>query len=161
MNDFKDQTVIVTGGGGGIGGATCRRFGAAGAKVAVFDMNLAAAQKVAEGITAQGGIGTVAEDQLLHREYGVDGTGWGTPFLLVPEAVNVDAETLRHLMAAGSGDVWISGNSPLGVPFWNLRSIDHLLFFAVDADSLSASPLRIDSMSSFSIDPVLMSSFSK
>ncbi len=73
-------------------------------------------------ITAQGGIGTVAEDQLLHREYGVDGTGWGTPFLLVPEAVNVDAETLRHLMAAGSGDVWISGNSPLGVPFWNLRT---------------------------------------
>ena len=55
MSDFKNQTVIVTGGGGGIGGATCRRFAQAGAKVAVFDRDLAAAQKVAEGITAQGG----------------------------------------------------------------------------------------------------------
>jgi NAD(P)-dependent dehydrogenase (short-subunit alcohol dehydrogenase family) len=42
--------VVVTGGGGGIGGATCRRFAEEGAKVAVFDMNLDAAQKVATGI---------------------------------------------------------------------------------------------------------------
>jgi 2-hydroxycyclohexanecarboxyl-CoA dehydrogenase len=55
MSRFTDQTVIVTGGGGGIGGATSRRFAAEGAKVAVFDLNLAAAQAVAEGIRAQGG----------------------------------------------------------------------------------------------------------
>jgi 2-hydroxycyclohexanecarboxyl-CoA dehydrogenase len=55
MQRFTDQTVIVTGGGGGIGGATCRRFAAEGAKVAVFDLNLQAAQAVAEGILAQGG----------------------------------------------------------------------------------------------------------
>jgi 2-hydroxycyclohexanecarboxyl-CoA dehydrogenase len=55
MQRFTDQTVIVTGGGGGIGGATCRRFAAEGAKVAVFDLNLQAAQSVAEGIRAQGG----------------------------------------------------------------------------------------------------------
>ena len=55
MQRFTDQTVIVTGGGGGIGGATCRRFAAEGAKVAVFDLNLQAAQAVAEGIRAQGG----------------------------------------------------------------------------------------------------------
>lgn len=40
MSDFKNQTVIVTGGGGGIGGATSRRFGNEGARVAVFDLNL-------------------------------------------------------------------------------------------------------------------------
>jgi len=53
MQDFKGKTVIVTG-GGGIGGATCRRFAAAGAKVAVFDMNLDAAGKVAAAINDTG-----------------------------------------------------------------------------------------------------------
>jgi len=52
---FVNQTVIVTGGGGGIGGATCRRFAAEGASVAVFDLNLDAAEKVAAGIRAEGG----------------------------------------------------------------------------------------------------------
>ena len=52
---FENQTVIVTGGGGGIGGATCRRFAAEGASVAVFDLNLDAAEKVAAGIRAEGG----------------------------------------------------------------------------------------------------------
>ena len=40
MKKFDGKTVIVTGGGGGIGGATCRRFAAEGAKVAVYDLNL-------------------------------------------------------------------------------------------------------------------------
>ena len=47
MQRFKDKTVVVTGGGGGIGGATCRRFAREGATVAVFDLNLEAAEKVA------------------------------------------------------------------------------------------------------------------
>ena len=47
MPRFQDRTVIVTGGAGGIGGATCRRVGAEGARVAVFDLNLEAAEKVA------------------------------------------------------------------------------------------------------------------
>ena len=44
MKKFDGKTVIVTGGGGGIGGATCRRFAAEGAKVAVYDLNLVAAE---------------------------------------------------------------------------------------------------------------------
>ena len=55
MHKLKDKTIIVTGGGGGIGGATCRRFAQEGAKVAVFDMNLEAAEKVAADIRANGG----------------------------------------------------------------------------------------------------------
>ena len=55
MQRFDGKTVIVTGGGGGIGGATCRRFASEGAKVAVFDMNLDAAEKVAVDIRATGG----------------------------------------------------------------------------------------------------------
>jgi 2-hydroxycyclohexanecarboxyl-CoA dehydrogenase len=52
---FEGRTVIVTGGGGGIGGASCRRFAAEGARVAVFDVNLEAAHNVARDIVASAG----------------------------------------------------------------------------------------------------------
>jgi len=55
MARFAGKVVVVTGGGGGIGGATSRRFAAEGAKVAVFDLNLDAAGKVAADIAAAGG----------------------------------------------------------------------------------------------------------
>ncbi len=55
MRGLTDKTVIVTGGGGGIGGATSRRFAAHGAQVAILDRNLAAAQAVADAICASGG----------------------------------------------------------------------------------------------------------
>ena len=55
MKRFDGKTAVVTGGGGGIGGATCRRLAAEGARVAVFDLNGAAAHQVAEDIRAAGG----------------------------------------------------------------------------------------------------------
>ncbi len=73
-------------------------------------------------ITVQGGIGTHSEDAFLLRYYQVDGTGWATPFLLVPEVANMDPEHLEKLCAAGEDDVFLSNSSPLGVPFWNLRN---------------------------------------
>src|SRR4051812_4009079 len=55
MQRFDGRTVIVTGGGGGIGGATCRRFAQEGAQVAVFDIDIAAAKAGADAIVAAGG----------------------------------------------------------------------------------------------------------
>ena len=55
MLRFAGKVVVVTGGGGGIGGATCRSFAREGAKVAVFDLNRDAANKVADDIQAAGG----------------------------------------------------------------------------------------------------------
>lgn len=73
-------------------------------------------------ITAQGGIGTAKEDRFLRDHYGIDGTGWATPFLLVPEVTNVDSITLQKLADAKEEDLYLSGVSPLGVPFNNLRN---------------------------------------
>ncbi len=73
-------------------------------------------------VTAQGGIGTVREDRFLRDHYQLDGTGWATPFLLVPEVTNVDDDTLQKLAAAGEDDLYLSDVSPLGVPFNNLRT---------------------------------------
>jgi hypothetical protein len=73
-------------------------------------------------ITVQGGIGTAEEDSLLRERYGADGTGWGTPFLLVPEVTHVDDEHLKKLSAVTDGDVYLSESSPFGLPFWNLRT---------------------------------------
>lgn len=73
-------------------------------------------------ITVQGGIGTSAENNFLFEHYAVDGTGWGSPFLLVPEATNVDDYTLTQLVAAKKDDYYLSHASPLGVPFNNFRN---------------------------------------
>lgn len=67
MANVAAKTVIVTGGGGGIGGATCRLFAAQGARVAVFDMNIAAANKVAFGIEAAGGVAAAFECDITDR----------------------------------------------------------------------------------------------
>ncbi|MBI3314664.1 MAG: hypothetical protein HYZ86_01805 [Candidatus Omnitrophica bacterium] len=72
-------------------------------------------------ITAQGGIGTIREDKFLREHYGLDGTGWATPFLLCPEATNVDDVTLQKLCLATEDDLYVSDVSPLGIPFNNLR----------------------------------------
>ena len=72
-------------------------------------------------ITAQGGIGTYEECELLHNYYGIESTGWGTPFLLVPEATTVDDPTLELLQKAKKPDIFLSKNSPLGVPFHYLK----------------------------------------
>lgn len=72
-------------------------------------------------LTAQGGVGTADEHRLLTDYYGMDSVGWGTPFLLVPEATTVDDETIRLLADATEDDLYLSDVSPLGVPFNNIR----------------------------------------
>jgi hypothetical protein len=72
-------------------------------------------------VTVQGGVGTAEEHQFLIDRYGVDSVGWGSPFLLVPEATNVDDETRHTLATATIEDYYTSMISPLGVPFNTVR----------------------------------------
>ncbi|KIO52157.1 hypothetical protein [Flavobacterium hibernum] len=72
-------------------------------------------------ITVQGGVGTAEEHEFLLENYNVDSVGWGSPFLLVPEATSVDQATRELLMNAKEKDLYLSHISPLGVPFNTLR----------------------------------------
>ncbi len=72
-------------------------------------------------LTVQGGVGTYGEMQRLMDVYGADLVGWGSPFLLVPEATNVDESTRKQLADSTEDDLYLSNVSPLGVPFNNLR----------------------------------------
>jgi len=73
-------------------------------------------------VTAQGGIGTSAEHNMLIACYGVDATGWASPFLLAPDVTAVNDDVLQRLLTAKPSDFYLSDNSPIGIPFWNLRN---------------------------------------
>ena len=51
---LKSKTALVTGAGGGLGGATARRFAAEGAAVLCSDLNLAQAEKTVAEINSAG-----------------------------------------------------------------------------------------------------------
>jgi hypothetical protein len=72
-------------------------------------------------VTAQGGVGTANEHNFLLNYYNVDSVGWGTPFLLVPEAVNIDDHSFKLLAEAEEKDLYLSGISPIGVPFNSIK----------------------------------------
>ncbi|WP_425235709.1 hypothetical protein [Ulvibacterium sp.] len=72
-------------------------------------------------ITAQGGVGTAEEHQFILDHYNVDSVGWGTPFLLVPEATTVDDSTRNKLVEAKEDNLYLSNTSPLGIPFHSLK----------------------------------------
>ncbi|GHV16554.1 hypothetical protein AGMMS49938_16660 [Fibrobacterales bacterium] len=72
-------------------------------------------------VTVQGGIGNYAESLRMQEYYGIDGVGWGSPFLLCPEVSPVDKDTRDLLAKAGEDDLYMSNSSPLNVYFNNLR----------------------------------------
>jgi 2-hydroxycyclohexanecarboxyl-CoA dehydrogenase len=68
VRGLKGKVVVVTGGGGGIGSATCRRFAEEGARVVVADISPEAAAKVVEELKAAGGEATAAVVNLVDYE---------------------------------------------------------------------------------------------
>jgi 2-hydroxycyclohexanecarboxyl-CoA dehydrogenase len=100
MRGIDGKTVIVTGGGGGIGAPTCMRFAQEGARVVVMDVNATAAQETVQKIQNSGGqalecavdlrdaANAEGEIARIEKDFGeidilVNGVGWDvfTPFL--------------------------------------------------------------------------------
>ena len=66
--DFKGKVVVITGAAGGMGMALSRRFGTAGARIAVTDVDVGAVQEFSETLTSEGieniGIGLDVTDEV-------------------------------------------------------------------------------------------------
>ncbi|UMQ42247.1 hypothetical protein MKS83_00845 [Chryseobacterium sp. Y16C] len=79
-------------------------------------------------ITVQGGVGTAEEHEFLLKTYEVNSVGWGSPFLLVPEATAMDNETRELLAKSKENDFYLSNLSPLGVPFNTVKGTSNEIF---------------------------------
>ncbi len=66
--NLNGKVVLVTGAGGGIGGATAKKAAGYGAQVALADLNLEAAQKIADEIKADGGDAIAIKVDVTSRE---------------------------------------------------------------------------------------------
>lgn len=93
-----------------------------GYQSALLEKGISIATAPAQRLSVQGGIGTADENHFLLQHYQVDATGWGSPFLLVPEVTNVDEATLHQLEHAGEEEFYLSNASPLGILFNNFKS---------------------------------------
>ena len=67
MSPIENKVVIVTGAGGGIGGATARLLAERGAKVVLADRNLASAEPLAQQIERDGGTAVAIPVDVTNR----------------------------------------------------------------------------------------------
>ena len=65
--DWKNKVAVITGAGGVLCGEIAKEYAAAGAKVALLDINLAAAQKVADEIKNAGGVAIAYKADCLDK----------------------------------------------------------------------------------------------
>ena len=105
--DFAGKIALVTGGGNGIGAATCRAFAAAGAQVAVLDRDAASAERVAAGITGRNShaaayaLDVADRDAFARLAEGIT-EAWGGIDILV----NGAGTTMRRMIAEMSAEDW-------------------------------------------------------
>jgi NAD(P)-dependent dehydrogenase (short-subunit alcohol dehydrogenase family) len=116
--NLNNQVVVVTGGASGIGRALCEKFAAAGAKVAVADLNLEPATQVAEqidGIAVATNVGLEEDIQALVRE---------TEERLGP----IDIFVSNAGVAFGDGPGWMaaSGSNDNWMTCWNVNVMAHV-----------------------------------
>jgi len=72
--------------------------------------------------TVQGGVGDADEQKMFVEHFNMKSVGWGSPFMLVPEATTVDDYTLNLLKEGEEEDFYLSDISPLGVRFNSIKN---------------------------------------
>lgn len=113
MRGLDGRVAVVTGGAGGIGSATCRRFAEEGARVGVLDLEADAAHDLASRLPAAIGIGCDITDRAavddavgrLHTQMGpidilVNNAGWDM-FKPFAESTPVDWQRLIDVNLMG------------------------------------------------------------
>ncbi|WP_321842294.1 SDR family NAD(P)-dependent oxidoreductase [Paraburkholderia bannensis] len=83
------QTALVTGGAGGIGAAICRYLAGAGHRVAVADLDVEAASRVAQALPGEGHFGVainVSDEASVERAFDLVAHQAGRPAILVAGA---------------------------------------------------------------------------
>lgn len=68
MRGLKGMSILVTGGGSGIGRAICVRLGEEGASVGILDMNLAGAEETASQVEKAGGKAAAYQVDIADRD---------------------------------------------------------------------------------------------
>jgi NAD(P)-dependent dehydrogenase (short-subunit alcohol dehydrogenase family) len=99
-DNFAGRVVLVTGGGNGIGAATCRAFAAAGARAAVLDRVPEAADTVVEEITRRGGNATAYAVDVADRAAFAD-----VATAIAGAAGGIDT-TVRRMIPEMSAEDW-------------------------------------------------------
>ena len=87
-SSLKDKVVVITGGAGVLGGAFCRGLGEQGAHLAILDLNLEAAMKMAKelqdmGIDAQGFECNVLKKESIETAHKAVNEAYGTCDILI------------------------------------------------------------------------------
>jgi NAD(P)-dependent dehydrogenase (short-subunit alcohol dehydrogenase family) len=77
MKRFENRVVVITGGAKGIGRAAAQRFAREGAKVAILDIDLAAAEETARAIAGMGLICNVSDRESVRTAIHDVLTAWG------------------------------------------------------------------------------------
>jgi NAD(P)-dependent dehydrogenase (short-subunit alcohol dehydrogenase family) len=101
MGRLQDKTAIITGGGTGIGEATCHRFAEEGAKVAIFDFNAEAGEQTAAALRQKGGDALFVKTD-VSKEAEVEAAvaavlaRWGTIDILVNNAAIPGVNKFAH-----------------------------------------------------------------
>jgi 3-oxoacyl-[acyl-carrier protein] reductase len=110
MGAIENKIAIVTGGGGGIGGAIVRRFAQEGAKLAIADIDPATAKAAATELTAQGTdaipiLADVTKKQSVIEMVKATLDRWGRIDILVNVAGGADRKPVLEMTATDWGHI--------------------------------------------------------
>lgn len=120
MTEIRGRNALVTGGGSGIGEALAKALAAQGARVAIADILLANAQRVADEIAAAGGTAIavecdVCERDSIHRMKQQVNASLGNVSLLI---ANAGATSFERLVEMSDADIdWIIQVNLMGTTY--------------------------------------------